>query len=128
MSERDWDLLRGMVIGGLVGLTVGILFAPKSGREMRQELGLTTDDLLTKAKREYEKAVEESKAIYEATVRKIQEAEEIAVQKTEDIEAKAGEMAKIGAGKWVEGTDRLKKAIEAGLEAYEEEKNKAPVS
>ena len=128
MSERDWDLLRGMVIGGLIGVAIGVLFASKSGKETRQDLALKTDDLLVKAKLEYEKALEESKAIYDATVQKIQEAEGIAVQKVEDVEGKADELAKLGAGKLAEGTDRLKKALEAGLDAYQEEKNKAPAS
>jgi len=128
MSERDWDLIRGIVIGGLIGAAIGILFAPKSGKETRQDLALKTGDLLAKAKVEYDKAVEESRAVYEATVQKIQEAEGTAVEKAGNLEARAGEIAKIGAGKLVEGTDRLKKALEAGLEAYREEKNKEPVS
>ena len=128
MSERDWDLIRGMVIGGIIGVAVGILFAPKSGKETRQDLALKTEDLLAKAKVEYDKAREESKAIYEATVRKLQDAEGAAIQKAEDLEAKAGELAKIGAGKLAEGSGRLKQALEAGLEAYQAEKNKTPGS
>jgi gas vesicle protein len=124
MSEHDWDFIKGMVIGGLLGAAIGILFAPKSGRETRQDLALKTDELLAKAKREYERAVEESKAVYEATVRKIQEAEEVAAQKAEDLENMAGEFVKMGTGKLAEGTERLKKAFEAGLEAYHEEKKK----
>lgn len=128
MSERDWDLIRGMAIGGIIGVAVGILFAPKSGKETRQDLALKTEDLLAKAKVEYDKAREESKAIYEATVRKLQAAEGAALQKVEDLEEKAGELAKIGTGKLAEGTGRLKQALEAGLEAYQAEKNKTPGS
>ncbi|PKN88782.1 MAG: hypothetical protein CVU51_03430 [Deltaproteobacteria bacterium HGW-Deltaproteobacteria-1] len=35
MAEKDWDLVKGVVIGGLIGAAIGILFAPKSGKETR---------------------------------------------------------------------------------------------
>jgi len=35
MSEKNGDLLRGLFIGGLIGMALGILFAPKSGKETR---------------------------------------------------------------------------------------------
>lgn len=49
------DLFKGFLAGGLVGLAVGILFAPKSGQDMREELMTEGDDLLGKAKNELEK-------------------------------------------------------------------------
>ncbi len=49
------DLFKGFIAGGLVGMAVGILFAPKSGRDMREELMTEGDDLLGKAKNELEK-------------------------------------------------------------------------
>jgi gas vesicle protein len=49
------DLFKGFLAGGLVGLAAGILFAPKSGRDMREELMSEGDDLLGKAKGELEK-------------------------------------------------------------------------
>jgi gas vesicle protein len=51
MSENNGDLLLGFIIGGLVGVTLGILFAPKSGKETREEI-------TRKAKEGYEKAAE----------------------------------------------------------------------
>jgi gas vesicle protein len=38
MSENSSDLLVGLIIGGLVGVTLGILFAPKSGKETRADI------------------------------------------------------------------------------------------
>jgi gas vesicle protein len=49
------DMFKGFLAGGLVGLAVGILFAPKSGKEMREDLKLESDDLLGKAKNELDK-------------------------------------------------------------------------
>jgi gas vesicle protein len=41
--------LQGFVAGGTLGYIAGILFAPKSGEEMRRELAETSEDLMTEA-------------------------------------------------------------------------------
>ncbi|HUN55602.1 MAG TPA: YtxH domain-containing protein [Smithella sp.] len=58
MSDDNGNLLVGFIIGALVGATLGILFAPKSGRETREDIARNTDKLLVKAKDEYKKAAE----------------------------------------------------------------------
>ncbi len=47
------DYVKGMVAGGLVGLAVGLLTAPKSGRETREVIGKSTEDLLNTVKGQY---------------------------------------------------------------------------
>lgn len=113
MAERDWDLVKGLVVGGLIGAAIGILFAPKSGKETRQDIAEKADELLAKAREEYEKATEKSKAAYEAAVNRLKNAEGTAKEKV-------GEMAEVLA----DNKNRLKKALDAGVEAYREEKNK----
>ncbi len=124
MAERDWDLVKALVVGGLIGAAIGILFAPKSGKETRQDLSLKADELLAKAKEDYEKASEKGRAAYEAASVRMKEFEGVAREKAEEIAGKAGELAAQGAGKLSDGSGRLKKAFDAGLEAYREEKNK----
>jgi len=127
MAERDWDLVKGVVIGGLIGAAIGILFAPKSGKETRQDIADKTDELLVKAKAEYEKAAEKSKAAYEAAVSRLKDAEGVAREKVQEIEGKVNELARSGAETLADGKSRLKKALDAGVEAYREEKSKRPV-
>ena len=55
MASNGGDLFKGFVLGRLVGMAVGILFAPKSGKDMREELMEESDDLLEKAKKELDK-------------------------------------------------------------------------
>jgi|GEM_PF-1028023 len=55
MASNGGDLFKGFILGGLVGLAVGVLFAPKSGKDMREELLEEGDDLLEKAKKELDK-------------------------------------------------------------------------
>jgi gas vesicle protein len=124
MAERDWDLVKGLVIGGLIGAAIGILFAPKSGKETRQDIAKKADEVLAKAKEEYEKAAEKSKVAYDTAVKHLKRAEESAREKVEEIEEKVSEFAHQSAETLTDNKNRLKKAIDAGVEAYREEKNK----
>jgi gas vesicle protein len=78
MSENNRDLLVGLLFGGLIGAALGILYAPKSGKETRDEIAGKTKELLGKAeellgkvKEEYEEAIERSKAAYESAVKEL---------------------------------------------------------
>jgi gas vesicle protein len=126
MSERNGDLLKGLIIGGLIGAVLGMLYAPKSGKETREDIANKADELLAKAREEYEKAVEKSKAAYEAAVQRLKEVEVSAKERVEEIEGKVSEFAQQSAETIAENKNRLKKAIDAGVETYREEKNKKP--
>jgi gas vesicle protein len=48
------DYVKGFVIGGLIGALLGILYAPKSGKETREEISHSAEELLSKTKAQYE--------------------------------------------------------------------------
>jgi gas vesicle protein len=75
MSDNSRDLLAGLLIGGLIGAALGILYAPKSGKETRDEIAGKAKDFVDKAKEEYEKAIEKSKEAYEAAVKQLKGSE-----------------------------------------------------
>ena len=82
MSEnRSCYWLEGLLIGGLAGAVIGILFAPKSGKETRQELGEKATDLAERMKEEYEVALEKSKSRYESLLRQLKKNEAAADDK-----------------------------------------------
>jgi gas vesicle protein len=126
MAERSGDLLKGLIIGGFVGVVFGILYAPKSGKETREEIANKTDELLVKAKEEYGNALAKSKIVYEAAVKRLKEADAAAREKVEEMEEKVSQFAQQGSEKITENTNRIKKALDSGIEAYREEKNKKP--
>jgi len=126
MSERNGDLLKGLIIGGLIGAALGILYAPKSGKETREDIARKTEDLLNKAKEEYEKTVAKSKLVYESAIKRLKELELSAKEKVEEVEGKVSEFAQQSAETVQDNKNRLKKAIDAGVGAYREEKNKKP--
>jgi gas vesicle protein len=122
MSESNGDLLKGLIVGGLIGAALGILYAPKSGKETREDIAHKTEELLNKAKEEYEKAVEKSKLAYESATKRLQELELSAKEKVGEVESKVTEFAHQSAETVQDNKNRLKKAIDAGVEAYREEK------
>ena len=127
MSERSNDLLTGLFIGGLIGAVLGVLFAPKSGKETREDIARKADEILLKTKEEYQKAVEKSKAAYEASLENLKVFEESAREKVSEMGDKVSEIAHKGAETIESNKNRLKKALDAGLEAYREENNKEKV-
>jgi gas vesicle protein len=125
VMDKSGDFVAGLLVGGLIGAVIGILYAPKSGRETREELGAKAEQLLAKAKDEYDRAVEKSRKTYEEAIAKLKAAEESALEKVEEVGEKVDEMAGQGKEALLEGKSRLKKAIAAGVEAFNEEKGKA---
>jgi gas vesicle protein len=94
-GEQDMaadDCVKGLLIGGLIGAVLGVLYAPKSGEETREEIRHSAEELLEKAKCQYEEAY-----------KKI---EKLADREKESIIGKK---------------ERLKKALEAGVEAFKQE-------
>jgi gas vesicle protein len=79
----DW--VKGLLIGGLVGVIVGLLYAPKSGRETRDELSDKAMDIAGKLKDEYAVALEKSKSAYENLLIKLKEVEAKAEKKAQEM-------------------------------------------
>jgi gas vesicle protein len=69
MSDHNDNFVKGFLLGGLIGAVVGILFAPKAGREMRQEISDETEKMVNKLKADLEKA----KVTFEEGKQKIME-------------------------------------------------------
>lgn len=127
MSERNNDLLKGLFVGGLIGMALGILFAPKSGKEMREDITRKADELLVKAKEEYGKVLEKSKTAYDASVNNLEDLEASVKEKAAQVQSMVIESAHQGAEAIKDNKNRLKMAIDAGLETYREESSKKTV-
>jgi len=96
MAENTGNFLKGLIIGGLAGAVLGILFAPKSGRETREDIANASDSAL----------------------KRLKELEAAAEKKVSDLASQGKEV--------FEGSkDRVKKALDAGVEAYKGGKESA---
>lgn len=72
-------------------MALGILYAPKSGKETREDIANKANELFDKVKAEYEKGVERSKAAYEAAVKKMKGMGKSLEEKTEEGESEITE-------------------------------------
>jgi gas vesicle protein len=62
-AENCTFFLGGALIGGVVGALAGILFAPKSGKELRSDLRKGGEEALGEAKRLYTETQTKAKQI-----------------------------------------------------------------
>jgi gas vesicle protein len=127
MSERNSDLLKGLFVGGLIGMALGIIFAPKSGKETREDITRKADEFIVKAKEEYGKPLEKSKTAYDASVNNMKDLDTLSSERAAKAGTKKSEIIHQGAEAIGSNKNRLKMAIDAGLEAYREENNKKTV-
>lgn len=56
MHKRKGGFLKGILFGALAGATAGVLFAPKSGKETREDLAVKAKELSTQANKFYSNA------------------------------------------------------------------------
>ncbi len=59
MSTENSGFIKGFLLGGAMGVIAGLLFAPKSGHDFREDLKDESDDIIDKAKSELDKVRDE---------------------------------------------------------------------
>jgi gas vesicle protein len=85
------DCIKGFIIGGAIGTILGILCAPKSGKDLRKEIRHSSEELLKKAREQYEQTS----------------------QKIEQLANRKKEL-------FTEKKEKVRKAIDAGAEAFKQ--------
>jgi gas vesicle protein len=55
MASDNGSFFSGLLIGGAIGAIAGVLFAPKSGHDLREGLLSDNEDIIKKAKSELDK-------------------------------------------------------------------------
>ena len=121
MSGKAGEFLKGLLVGGAAGIILGILYAPKSGKETREGIGQKAEELLAKTKEDYEKALEKSKRTYESALERLRRIESAAKSKLEHVDKDVSELVEHGKDVMQDGKSRLKRALDAGVEAFKEE-------
>lgn len=56
MADRGDSFFKGFILGGIFGAVLGVLLAPKSGREMREDLGEEAEKVYAQTKSDFEHA------------------------------------------------------------------------
>ncbi len=116
--------LTYLLIGGGIGAALALLFAPKSGQELREDIAVATKKGIEKGKETAGQLQETAGDYYEVTRDKASELYQTAQAKAGELSEKAGELGEKAKTAAAQGTNPISAAIDAGKEAYKEEKRR----
>lgn len=109
--------LTYLLIGGGIGAVLALLFAPKSGQELREDIAVATKKGIEKGKETAHHIQEAAEDYYEVTRERAGEMYSTAQEKASEI----GEKARSAAA---QSANPISAAIDAGKQAYLDEKRK----
>ncbi len=119
--------LTYLLIGGGIGAILALLFAPKSGQELRGDIADATRKGIEKGKEAAIVAREKAEEYYEVTRERAGEYYQAAQEKAGELKDKASELTDKAKEAAARTANPFTAAIEAGKEAYTEEKRKSEV-
>ena len=124
--------LTYLLIGGGIGAVIALLFAPKSGQELRGDLADATRKGIDKSRETAQQIGERAGEYYESTRERAGELYSQAASRASDVytqaSEKVGEVAQTARAAATRQTSTVAAAIDAGKKAYQEEKRKTELS
>lgn len=113
--------LTYLLIGGGIGAILALLFAPKSGQELRGDIADATRKGIDRSREAAQQLGDRAGEYYEATRTRAGELYTQAAERVTEVAQNAREAA-------VRQSGTVSAAIEAGKKAYQEEKRKTEMS
>jgi len=113
--------LTYLLIGGGIGAILALLFAPKSGEELRGDIADATRKGIDRSREAAQQLGERAGEYYESTRERASELYSQAAEKVSEVAQTAREAA-------ARQTGTVAAAIDAGKKAYQEEKRKTELS
>ncbi len=113
--------LTYLLIGGGIGAIIALLFAPKSGQELRGDIADATRKGIDRSREAAQQFGDRAGEYYEATRDRASELYSQAADKVTEVAQSAREAA-------VRQSGTVAAAIDAGKKAYQEEKRKTEMS
>jgi gas vesicle protein len=113
--------LTYLLIGGGIGAILALLFAPKSGEELRGDIADATRKGIDRSREAAQQLSDRAGEYYETTRERASELYSQAAEKVGDVAKTAREAAS-------RQTGTVAAAIDAGKKAYQEEKRKTEMS
>ena len=128
-SSSSAEKLTFLLIGAGIGATLALLFAPKSGRELRGDIADYTRRGVDAAGEGARQVGARASELYDQTSERVQSAYGTARERASGAYGAARERVSQGAEAVADiasrQKDQIQAAIEAGKQAYREEKRKA---
>ena len=120
-SDSISNKLTYLLIGGGIGAIIALLFAPKSGHELRGDIADATRKGIDRSREAAQQLGDKAGEYYESTRGR---AAELYTQAAERV----GEVAQTARDTAARQTSTVAAAIDAGKKAYQEEKRKTELS
>lgn len=135
--EEKKSLSKGLLIGVVAGASVGaitaLLFAPKSGKRLREDIRIKSqniiedaDNYISSAKQKVSRFIHDVKKKSEQLVIDAEEKVDALLDESDQLISDTKEKVSInvnaGKANIEKETNRLKSALKAGMEAYKSEK------
>ena len=120
-SENISTRLTYLLIGGGIGAILALLFAPKSGQELRGDIADATRKGIDKSRETAQELGQRAGEYYDST-------RDRAGELYASAASKVGEVAQTARDVATRQTGTVTAAIEAGKKAYQEEKRKTEMS
>ena len=118
MSIQLGGFIKGIVLGGLAGAAIAILYAPQSGRETREDIHKKKEALLRKAREEYRTIARKSGKAYESAVKELRHLGSSTIEKVGEMEEKVEELTELGKEALHDTRGQLSKAVSAAAHAF----------
>lgn len=118
MSIQFGGFMKGVVLGGLAGAAIALLYAPQSGRETREEINKKRVALLRKTKEEYRMIAKKSGRAYESAVKELRHLGSSTIEKVGAMEEKVEELTELGKEALHDTRGQLSKAVSAAAHAF----------
>jgi gas vesicle protein len=132
MDRQNSGLLKGLVIGviagGAVGALIALLYAPKSGKELRADIKEKADDFMGTAEEYLTKAKESAGQMVSEAKRRSEDLISDAKRKADSLLVDADKIisdARTKSSPIVEEGTRIKNAVKAGMDAYKDERRRS---
>jgi len=120
-------LLVGFLTGGIVGAAVALLYAPKSGKELRQDIREKAGELTDEAEKFLENAkVKASEMINEGKIKSEQLITD-AKSKAQELLRDTEKVISDAKSNINSETGRVRDAVKAGMDTYKDAKNETTV-
>ena len=115
------EFLKGILVGGAIGAVVALLYAPKSGKETREELSEHMGDVYEKAKTEYDDSLVKARKSYEVAITRLKDLEIDAKNKADEVQGLVDDIVVKGKGTVEDSSNRLKDALTAAKNAFKDQ-------
>src|SRR6476660_6404622 len=120
-DESISNKLTYLLVGGGIGAILALLFAPKSGQELRGDIADATRKGIDRSREAAQQLGDRAGEYYESTRERASELYSQAAEKVGEVAQTARETA-------ARKTGTVAAAIDAGKKAYQEEKRKTEMS